>query len=67
MILVPDMLAGMSVKGSKDADVRLVSKKSLKQKRAHWIGAQSQVKLVKNSKTCPLCEVTKRKLQTQIK
>jgi len=33
MILVPDMLAGMSVKGSKDADVRLVSKKSLKQKR----------------------------------
>jgi len=33
---------------------------------AHWIGAQGQVQLVKNSKTCSLCDVTKRKTQTQI-
>jgi len=30
--------------GSKDADDRLVSKKSLSQKMAHWIGAQGQLK-----------------------
>jgi len=28
---------------------------------AHWIGAEGPSKLVKNSKTCPLCDVTKRK------
>jgi len=33
---------------------------------AHWIGAQDQVKLVKNAKTCPHCYVTNRKPQTQI-
>jgi len=40
--------ARRSIKGSKDADDRLVSKKS--QKMAHWIGAQDQLKWVKNSK-----------------
>jgi len=34
IILVPDMLEGQS-KGSKDADNRLVSTKSLSQKMAH--------------------------------
>jgi len=34
---------------------------------AHWISAQGQVKLVKNWKTCLLCEVTKRNPPTQIK
>jgi len=29
----------------------------------HWIGAQVLVKLVKNSKICPLCDVTKRNPQ----
>jgi len=28
---------------------------------AHWISAQGQLKLVKSSKTCLLCDVTKRK------
>jgi len=27
---------------------------------AHWISSQGQVKGVKNSKTCLLCDVTKR-------
>jgi len=31
-----------------------------------WIGAQGQVKLVKNTKTGPHCYVTNRKAQTQI-
>jgi len=34
---------------------------------AHWIGAQGQLKWVKHSKTCPLCDITKRKPHTQIK
>jgi len=34
---------------------------------AHWISAQGQIKWVKNSKTCLLCDVTKRKPPTQIK
>ena len=34
---------------------------------AHWIGIQGQSKFVKNSKTCPLCDLTKRKPHTQIK
>jgi len=59
--------ARRSIKGSKDLDNHLVSKKNLRQKMAHWIGSQGQAKLVKNSKTCPLCDVTKRKPQTQIK
>ena len=33
--------AKRSVKGSKDADDRLVSKTILTQKMAHWIGAQA--------------------------
>jgi len=53
--------ARCSIKGSKDADDRLVSNKILSQIMAHWIGAQGQVNLVKNSKTCPLCDVIKRK------
>jgi len=28
---------------------------------AHWISAQGQLKWVKDSKTCLLCDVTKRK------
>jgi len=42
-----------SIKGCKDADDHLVSKTILSPKMAHWIGAQGQVKFVKNSKTCP--------------
>jgi len=62
--------ARRSIKGSKDADDDLVSKKSLNQKinlikEVHWIGAQGQSKWVKNSKTCFLCDVTKRKPHTQ--
>ena len=34
---------------------------------AHWISAHPQSKWVKNSKTCLLCDVTKRKPHTQIK
>jgi len=34
---------------------------------AFWIGAQGELNWVKNSKTCLLCEVTKRKPHTQIK
>jgi len=34
---------------------------------AHCICAQSQLNWVKNSKTCLLCDVTKRKSLTQIK
>jgi len=34
---------------------------------ARWIGAQGPSKLVKNSKTYPHCDVTKRKPHTQIK
>jgi len=59
--------ARRSIKSSKDEDDRLVSKKCLSQKMAHWIGAQGQLKLVKNSKMCPHCDDTKRKPHTQIK
>jgi len=34
---------------------------------AHWIGVQGQSKLVKNSKTPPLCHVPSGESQTQIK
>ena len=34
---------------------------------AHWIGTQGHVKLVKNAKTYPHCDITNRKPQTQIK
>jgi len=43
-----------SIKGSENANDHLVSKTTLSQKMAHWIGAQRQSKLVKNSKTPPL-------------
>jgi len=56
-----------SIKGSIDADDRLVSTKILSQKMVLWIGAQGLVKLVKYLNTCPLCAVTKRKPHTQIK
>jgi len=59
--------AKRSIKGSIDAADRLVSTKSLSQKMAHWIGAEGPSKLFKNSKTCPLCGVTKTKAHTQIK
>jgi len=51
-----------SIKGSKDADDRLVSTKSLSHKMAHCIGAQGQSKLVKISKTPPLVTSPKRTL-----
>ena len=34
---------------------------------AHWIGAQGKVELIKDAETCPHCDVTNRKPQTQIK
>jgi len=34
---------------------------------AYWIGTQGQLKWVKSSKTCLLCDVTKIKRQAQIK
>jgi len=34
---------------------------------ADWISVQGQLNWVKNSKTCFLCDVTKRKSPTQIK
>ena len=34
---------------------------------AHWIAAKGQVKVVKDEKTCPYCDVTKIKPRTQIK
>jgi len=39
--------ARRSIKGSNDADDRLVSKQTLSQKMARWVGAQGQVKLFK--------------------
>jgi len=33
----------------------------------YWIGAQGYVKVVKDEKTCPHCDVTKGKPQAQIK
>jgi len=53
--------ARRSMKEFIDAADCLVSKTSWSQKMAHWIGAQGPSKLVKNLKTCPLCDVTKRK------
>ena len=53
--------------GSQSADARLVFKTILSQKKAHWIGAQGQLKWVKHSKICSLGDVTKRKHHTQIK
>jgi len=54
-----------SIKGSKDADDHLVSKKNWVKTVAFWIGAQGRVKLVKNAKTSRNCCVTNRKPQTQ--
>jgi len=45
--------ARKSIKGSKDSDDSLVSKKTLSQKLAHWIGAQGRVKLAKNTQKHP--------------
>ena len=53
--------------GSQTAFDRLVSKTILSQKKVHWIGVQGQLKWVKHSKICPLCDVTKRKPHTQNK
>jgi len=39
--------ASKSIKGSKDADFSLVSKKTLSQKMAHWVGTQGQINLPK--------------------
>jgi len=59
--------ARKSIKGCDDADDSLVSKNKLDPKMARWVGAQGQVKLAKKAKTCPHCDVTYRKPQTQIK
>jgi len=56
----------MSIKGSIDAADCLVSKNSWASRMARWIGTQGPSKLVKNSKTCPLCDVAKKKTHTQI-
>jgi len=57
----------MVERGSRTVDDRLVSKIILSQEMANLFGAQGQLKRVKHSKTCPLCDVTKRKPHTQNK
>jgi len=42
------------IKGPKDSDNSLVSKKNLSQKMACWVGAQGQVKLAKTAKNTPI-------------
>jgi len=59
--------ARRSSKGSIDAGDHLVSRKSLSQILAHWIGVQGPSKLVKIPKTPPLCEPLPREPLTQIK
>jgi len=56
-----------SIKDSIDVTDCVVSKNILSHKMAHRIGVQGPSKWVKNSRTCPLCDVTKRKPHTQIK
>jgi len=53
------------IKGSKDLNHSLVSKKNFSQKTARWVGAQRQVNLAKKAKTWPHYDVTHRKPQTQ--
>jgi len=53
--------ASKSIKGSLDVDFGLIFKTTLSQKMAQWVGAQSQVNLAKNAKTCPHCDVTSKK------
>jgi len=64
--LVPDMLEGQS-KGSIDAGDHLVCKTSLRQILVYWIGVQGPSKLVKKTKTPPLCEPLPGEPLTQIK
>ena len=59
--------ARRSNKGSIDARYRLVSKNSLSQKMAHWIGVQGPSNLVKKPKTPQLCEPTPGEPLTPIK
>jgi len=65
MILGPDMLESHSIKGSKDADIGLVSKKNRSKKMAPWVVAQSQVNCDKKAKQCTHCDITHRESQTQ--
>ena len=58
--------ARRSIKGCIDADDHLVSQVWAKI-LAHWIGVQGQSKLVKISKTPPLCDVPPREPLTQMK
>jgi len=51
MTFVLDTLARRSIKGSIDADDRLVSKRGLNQKMTHWFGVQGQWKFVKFKNT----------------
>jgi len=59
--------ARRSSKGSIDAGDRVVSKKSLSQILAYWIGVQGPSNLVKETKTPPLCEPLPGEPLTQIK
>jgi len=51
------------MKGSKDSNNSLDSKKPLVKKMAYWVVAQGQVKSAKKAKTCPHYDVTHRKTQ----
>jgi len=55
--------ASRSIKGSIDADFSLVFKKTLIKTMIHWV--RGQVKVAKNMKTCPHCDVTSRTRQTE--
>jgi len=47
-----------SIKDSNDSDDSLVSKKSLSQKLAYWVGTQGQVNLAKKAKISPQYDFT---------
>jgi len=49
---------GKPIKGSKDSDDSLDSKKNVSHKIARWVSSQGPVKLAENSKTCSHCDVT---------
>jgi len=59
IVLAPDMLASKS-KALKTQMIAQI-KKNLSQKMACWVGAQGHVKLAKNTKTCPHCDITYKK------
>ena len=59
--------ASKLIKGSKDTDHSLVSKKNLSQKMDHWVGTQGLVKLAKNVKTSSHYNITPRKPKSTTK